>query len=77
MKILVLNYEYPPIGGGGGRVSQDLGRQFARRGRQITVLTSRIRGLPREDWDDGVRVRRVRWALPLDRRSRISIGSSG
>jgi len=60
VKILVLNYEYPPIGGGGGRVSQDLGRQLARRGRQITVLTSHIRGLPREDWDDGVRVRRVR-----------------
>lgn len=59
VKILVLNYEYPPIGGGGGRVSQVLGRQLARRGHQITVLTSRIQGMERDDWTDGYRVHRV------------------
>lgn len=40
MRILVLTHEYPPIGGGGGRVAQDLCEGLAARGHEIRVLTA-------------------------------------
>jgi glycosyltransferase involved in cell wall biosynthesis len=58
MRILFCNYEYPPLGGGGGVVMAALARQLARR-HEVTVLTSRAGDLPREDSDGGVRVLRV------------------
>jgi glycosyltransferase involved in cell wall biosynthesis len=58
MKILVIIYEYPPIGGGGGRIAADLCRVLARRGHELCVLTSRISSLPAQEESDGVAVRR-------------------
>lgn len=58
MKILLCNYEFPPLGGGGGVVMAALARQLARR-HEVTVLTSRASGLPSLHDDDGVRVVRV------------------
>lgn len=58
MKILFCNYEYPPLGGGGGVVMAALARQLALR-HEVTVLTSRACGLPAESSDGGVRVVRV------------------
>lgn len=60
MRILVLIYEYPPIGGGGGRVAQDICGQLARRGHQVRVLTARYGDLPAEETQDGVEIRRMR-----------------
>lgn len=41
MKILMLNYEFPPIGGGGGQAHQSLLKQYAGRpGLVVEVLTS-------------------------------------
>jgi L-malate glycosyltransferase len=41
MKILMLNYEFPPIGGGGGQAHQSLLKQYAGRpGLEVEVLTS-------------------------------------
>ncbi len=41
MKILMLNYEFPPIGGGGGQAHRSLLRQYAGRpGLEVEVLTS-------------------------------------
>ncbi len=40
MKILVLCYEYPPIGGGGGRVAQGLAEKLVERGHQVRVITA-------------------------------------
>ena len=45
MRILFCNYEYPPLGGGGGVVMAALARQLARR-HEVTVLTSRAGDLP-------------------------------
>jgi len=45
MKILVLNYEYPPIGGGGGAVCKSLAHALAKRGHHLRVQTSWIKGL--------------------------------
>ncbi len=59
MKILVLIYEYPPIGGGGGRVAQDLCRRLAASGHAVRVLTAHHGDLPFEEQDEGVLVRRL------------------
>ena len=58
MNILLCNYEYPPLGGGGGVVMAALARELARR-HAVTVLTSRALELPPESIEDGVRVLRV------------------
>lgn len=58
MRILFCNYEYPPLGGGGGVVMAALARQLARR-HEVTVLTSRAGDLSSEDRDGGVRVLRA------------------
>ncbi len=59
MRILVLNYEFPPIGGGGGQASADLCAALAARRHELRVLTSRIPGLPAREERDGYLVRRV------------------
>ncbi len=58
MRILFCNYEYPPLGGGGGVVNAALAAELATR-HDVTVLTSRAAGLPPLDDVDGVRVVRV------------------
>jgi glycosyltransferase involved in cell wall biosynthesis len=42
MKILVLCYEYPPLGGGGGRVAQSIAEQMAARGHEVRVQTAAL-----------------------------------
>lgn len=59
MKILVVNYEYPPVGGGGGRVAAQVAVELARRGHEVRVQTSRTGDLPRRQMISGVDVRRV------------------
>ena len=59
MRILVLNHEFPPIGGGGGRAAEDICRTLAKRGYEIKVLTAYIRGLSREEERDGYQVIRL------------------
>lgn len=46
MNILILNYEYPPLGGGAGIVTQHLAVEFIRKGHQVTVLTTWFPGEP-------------------------------
>ena len=59
MRILVLNYEFPPIGGGGGRFTADLCRHLARFGHDLRVLTSRFRGLPAWEEREGYEIYRT------------------
>lgn len=40
MKVLVLCYEYPPIGGGGGRVARTVAEAFVQRGIGVRVQTA-------------------------------------
>jgi len=46
MNILILNYEYPPIGGGGGVVSKQLTKVYSDLGYKPIVITSKVKGLP-------------------------------
>jgi glycosyltransferase involved in cell wall biosynthesis len=65
MRILAICYEFPPLGGGGGRVVSGLTRELARHGHAIDLVTMGFRGLPsREEWE-GIRIHRV----PCVRRS--------
>ena len=44
MNILLVNYEYPPIGGGAANATQYLGRALIRLGHRVHVLTSGLQG---------------------------------
>jgi glycosyltransferase involved in cell wall biosynthesis len=58
LRILFCNYEYPPLGGGGGVVMAAMARVLARR-HDVTVITSRAGDLAAHDSDAGVQVERV------------------
>lgn len=58
MRILICNYEYPPLGGGGGKITYLLSRELAKR-HELTVITSHWNNLPREQIEYGIRVIRV------------------
>ncbi len=58
---LLINYEYPPVGGGGGNATQQIGRALVKRGAKVTVLTATQGQLPRRENDNGVQVYRI-WA---------------
>lgn len=60
MRILVLNYEFPPVGGGGGRASEVLCRHLVRLGHEMRVLTAHVKGLPRIESRDGFTIHRTR-----------------
>lgn len=67
MHILVMNYEWPPIGGGASPVCQDATLALAARGHTLDVVTMGFGALPREESPaPGVRVHRV----PCWRRSK-------
>ena len=59
MKILVLNYEYPPLGGGAGPVCKQLCEHYVRRGHEVDVVTMGYSGLPKQEEIGGVQVTRV------------------
>lgn len=42
MKILVLSYEYPPIGGGGGIICKNISENLASLGNRVTILTTAL-----------------------------------
>lgn len=60
MKILVLNYEFPPIGGGASPVSKDMAIQLHKRGHEVVVLTMGFEDLPEKELVDGVLVYRLK-----------------
>ena len=55
----MLNYEFPPIGGGGAPSTFNLARNVARLGHEVDVVTMGFRGVPARETMDGVAVYRV------------------
>ena len=60
MRILILNYEHPPIGGGGGRLAAKVGAGLVTRGHQVRVLTAGMPHLPVESIEQGMEIHRLR-----------------
>ncbi len=72
MRILIINSEYPPIGGGAGNASANIARELVRLGQEVTVLTAHFGNLPRASNLDGVQVLRIKaMRRHLDRSSAI------
>jgi len=44
MNVLILNYEYPPIGGGAGVITQNISERLVNKGNQVTVITTWFQG---------------------------------
>jgi glycosyltransferase involved in cell wall biosynthesis len=53
LRVLLLNYEYPPLGGGAGIASASLARRLVARGAIVDVVTSRPHGERDEHVFDG------------------------
>ncbi|HEY9073444.1 MAG TPA: glycosyltransferase family 4 protein [Desulfobaccales bacterium] len=76
MSFLIINYEYPPVGGGAANASYFLARSLTKNGEEVVVMTSGYqenRGYSREN---GVHVHRL-WTyrqLP-DRSNPLEMGS--
>lgn len=60
MKILNMNYEYPPVGGGGASVAQSLAESMVCLGHEVDVITSGMKDLPDFEIVNGVRIHRVK-----------------
>lgn len=54
----MVNYEYPPLGGGGGIAHQEVSEALAQR-HEVRVLTTHFPGLPRSERRNGVTITRV------------------
>jgi glycosyltransferase involved in cell wall biosynthesis len=59
MKILVLCYEYPPLGGGGGRVAQSIATEMVKRGHEVRVQTAALGWRSVREQIDGVEIFRT------------------
>jgi len=76
LKILVLNYEYPPLGGGAGPVCRELSEHYADRGHRVDVVTMSYAGLPSREERGGVRIERVpSWRRRPDLCGTIEMGT--
>ena len=60
MKILILNYEFPPLGGGASPVSYELAKGYAKLGHSVDVVTIGYKGLPNFEKKEGISFYRVK-----------------
>jgi len=59
LKVLIINYEFPPLGGGGGIASYDLALEWEKHG-QVDVLTSNYSGLNAFENVNGINIYRTK-----------------
>ena len=71
MNLLLINYEYPPVGAGAANATWHIARELVAQGHVTTVLTARFRELHGWSEEDGIRIYRCQ-AL-RSRRDRSSL----
>lgn len=59
MNICLINYEFPPLGGGAGNATKKLAEEFAKKGHAVNVLTTWFPGLAETEVVDFYTVHRV------------------
>jgi glycosyltransferase involved in cell wall biosynthesis len=59
MRFLLINNEFPPIGGGGSTVTKYAIRYLVAAGHKVTLITSAYKGLPRREQVEGGQVIRI------------------
>lgn len=62
MRVLIICYEFPPLGGGGARVVAGFARQLVNDGHEVDILTSGWKNLPARTMVDGATLHRI-WTL--------------
>lgn len=67
----MLSHEYPPVGGGGGRVIQDLCQGLAGRGHELRLMTTHFDHLPRRETVKGVDILRLPCGRKVPYRARF------
>lgn len=60
LKILMLNYEFPPLGGGASPVSYEIAKGLVGIGPSVTVVTMGYKDLPKYEEIDGIKIYRVK-----------------
>jgi glycosyltransferase involved in cell wall biosynthesis len=60
MNLLVLNYEYPPLGGGAGEITKNISENIAALGHNVTVVTTWYSGLAEDETINNVRIIRLK-----------------
>jgi glycosyltransferase involved in cell wall biosynthesis len=59
MRILLVSYEYPPVGGGAATAGGAIAKALTELGHRIIVLTGRFKGLPPRCEDQGIIIHRI------------------
>jgi glycosyltransferase involved in cell wall biosynthesis len=59
MRILLINSEYPPIGGGAGNASANITRCLVTLGHEVTVVTAHFAGQPKMEVQNGATIHRI------------------
>jgi glycosyltransferase involved in cell wall biosynthesis len=73
VKLLLLNYEYPPLGGGAGKATQAIARQLSIRKHDVSIITSNTEFSFKEATDNGVKI----YAVPSLRKGIHDCGFRG
>lgn len=58
-RVLIICHEYPPIGGGGATAVRIIAEEQVRAGHDVTVITSRMAGMLRKEYQAGVEIIRT------------------
>lgn len=59
MRILMINHEFPPLGGGGGNANYYIARELVKMGHKVDIVTSGFSGL-KSEVIDGFNVHRIK-----------------